>query len=223
MTHYFAAALGYGRRYTTSAKTGYGTHDATEIRYFKPNCYRKDMSDDNIVVWSADTALKWDDFAAEPHPGTYQDAIATIRYNCTWSIESHDADGILSFSISKIRLSTIFVKNLSWARIGMVNERLRVHMQGCFDLAEYIRPDMENALVQRFKGKLYPARGATPDEQQQNSVQDSRVVLGALQDIHKELDAKIAEYQDQTKHGEDESSQTRYSQRFTKMKNAKSA
>ena len=176
------------------------------------------MVQGNIIDWSADTTLHWDDFEAEPHPGVYQDAMATIRYGCTWNVESHDIDGTLSFSIRNIRLNTVFVKNLSWARVNIVDECLLVHMQGCFDLAEYIRADMEFMLTQKFEGKMYPVRGATPEEQKQNSMYDSRVVLGALQQIHNVLDAKIDEYQRDTRYGEDESSQATYNQRFSSIK-----
>ncbi|MXY61404.1 MAG: hypothetical protein F4Y82_04750 [Cenarchaeum sp. SB0665_bin_23] len=176
------------------------------------------MSQDNTLAWSAGTALQWSDFEAEPHPGLYQDAKAIIRYNCTWNVESHDIDDTLSFSIRNIRLNTLFVKNLSWARINMVDECLLNHMQGCFDLAECLRPDMESALTQKFEYNLYPVRGGTMEEQTQNSMHDSRVVLGALQQIHDTLDAKIAQYQTDTRYGENESGQAVYDQRFSKIK-----
>lgn len=171
------------------------------------------MSPDNTIAWSANTTLQWNDFEAEPHPGLYQDAMPIIRYSCTWNVESHDIDDTLSFSICDIRLNALFVKNLSWVRTNMVGEPLLAHMQECFDLAEYIRPDMESMLAQKFKGKMYPVRGNTPEEQKQNSMYDSRVVLGALQHIHDTLDAKIAEYQTDMGYGENELNHTTHNRK----------
>lgn len=176
------------------------------------------MSQSNTIVWSANTTLQWSDFEAEPHPGLYQDAMTTIRYDCTWNVESHDVDGTLSFSICNIHLHTVFVKNLSWVRINMVDECLLTHMRGCFDLAEYVRADMESLLTQKFENKLYPVRGTTPEEQKQNSMSDSRIVLGALQHIHDRLNARIAEYHADTEYGGNESSQATYNQRFNSIR-----
>ena len=181
------------------------------------------MSQEGVIVWSPDTLLEWNGFEADPHPGMYQDALARIRYGCTWSVESHREGDDILFSIEKIRLTTQFVKNLSWVRKESAAERLRVHVQGCFDLAEELRPRMESLLAERFAGRMYPVRGSNPDEQKQNSMQDSRLALGRLEEIHGMLDAEIEEYQTRTRYGEDRPAQESYNARFSRMRSIRSA
>ena len=181
------------------------------------------MSQEWVIAWSPDIVLEWSGFEADPHPGMYQDALARIRYGCTWSVESHREGDDILFSIEKIRLTTEFVKNLSWVRKEAATERLRVHVQGCFDLAEELRPGMEALLAERFAGRMYPVRGSNPDEQTQNSMQDSRVALGDLGEIHGKLNAEIEEYQAKTRYGEDGPAQESYNARFAKMRGVRSA
>lgn len=177
------------------------------------------MAPDGIIEWSPAGYLAWDDFEADPHPGAYQDAMATVRYAGTWMVESHDGDDGLFFTIGRIRLVTQFVKNLSWARPGAVSDDLLSHVQGCFDLAEETRPKIESELEDMFRDKAYPMRGSSEEERRQYSMQDSRVVLGALDRLHRDmLLVRIKEYESDTNYGENRLAQAKYDQRFSQMR-----
>ena len=181
------------------------------------------MAPDGIIEWSPVEYLTWDYFEADPHPGAYQDAMATVRYAGTWIVESHKSDGGLFFTIERIHLVTQFVKNLSWVRPGAANDGLLDHVQGCFDLAEETRPEIEAKLEDMFRDKSYPVRGSNEEERRQYSMRDSRVVLGSLDRLHRDiLLVRIEEYESATNYGENRPVQTKYDQRFNRMRESKS-
>lgn len=177
------------------------------------------MAPDGIIEWSPVEYLSWDDFEADPHPGAYQDAMATVRYAGTWMVESHKGDDGLFFTIGRIRLVTQFVKNLSWVRPGAVSDDLLGHVQGCFDLAEETKPKIEAELEDMFRDKAYPVRGSGEEERRQYSMRDSRVVLGALDKLHRDvLLVRIDRYESDTNYGENRLAQSKYDQRFSQMR-----
>lgn len=181
------------------------------------------MAPDGIIEWSPVEYLTWGDFEADPHPGAYQDAMATVRYAGTWMVESHNSGDGLFFTIGSIRLVTQFVKNLSWVRPGSANAHLLDHVQGCFDLAEETRSEIEAKLEEIFRDKSYPVRGSSEEERRQYSMQDSRIVLGSLDRLHREiLLARIERYESDTNYGENRQVQTKYDQRFNQRRESKS-
>ena len=79
-----------------------------------------------------------------------------------------------------------------------------VTSRGCFDLAEETKAQIEAELEDIFRDKSYPVRGSSEEERRQYSMQDSRVVLGALDRLHREiLLMRIEEYESGTNYGED--------------------
>lgn len=180
------------------------------------------MAQEGTIEWSPERRLVWDDFEADSHPGVYQDAVATMRYGCVWTVGSQKRGTDLFFTIDRIRLTTLFVKNLSWVRRGAADDRLLCHVQGCFDLAEETRPDVESDLARGFEGKLYPVRGSNEEERRQFSMQDSRAVLGALDRLYRDvLISNLQRYESDTNYGEDIQAQAKYDHRFDMMRQAK--
>ncbi|MCE2509328.1 MAG: hypothetical protein J4G04_08610 [Nitrosopumilaceae archaeon] len=181
------------------------------------------MAPDNITEWTPSARLEWSHFEADAHSGAYQDALASIRYDCNWVVESHKSGESLFFTIQNIRLITSLVRNLSWVRRGVADDALLAHMQGCFDLAEHLRPDMEEILAARFSQKRYPVRGSNEEERRQCSLQDSRTALGHLDDIHQMLSSEIARYESDTEYGRNAKVQSKYDRMFEEMRRARSA
>lgn len=180
------------------------------------------MAQEGTVEWSPDRRLLWDDFEADSHPGVYQDAVATMRYGCVWTVGSQKREAGLFFTIDRIRLTTLFVKNLSWVRQGAAGDRLLSHVQGCFDLAEETKPDVESDLARVFEGNLYPVRGSNEEERRQFSMQDSRAVLGTLDRLYRDvLLSRLEKYESDTNYGEDIQAQAEYDRRFEMMRHAK--
>ncbi len=181
------------------------------------------MAPDNMTEWTPSTRLEWSHFEADAYPGAYQDALATIRYDCNWIVESHKSGESLFFTIQNIRLTTNLVRNLSWVRRGMADDALLAHVRGCFDLAEHLRPDMEEILAAEFSHKRYPVRGSNKEERRQYSLQDSRAVLGYLDDIHQMLSSEIIQYESETEYGRNTEAQNKYNRMFEEMRRARSA
>ena len=149
--------------------------------------------------------------------------MAVIRYDCNWVVESHKDGGSLFFTIQNMRLTAGLIRNLSWVRRGMADDALLAHVRGCFDLAEHLRPDMEDALAAKFSQKRYPVRGSNEEERRQYSLQDSREALGHLDDIHQMLSSEIARYESETEYGRNTKAQNEYNRMFEEMRRARSA
>lgn len=176
-----------------------------------------------MTEWSPSMLLEWSHFEADPHPGAYQDAMPVIRYDCNWTIESHKSGKSLFFAIRNIRLTACLVRNLSWVRAHAADGALLEHVRGCFDMAEYLRPEMEKEMAAEFTTKQYPVRGSNEEERMQLSRQDSRVVLGHLDGIHQKLSAEIAKYESETDYGRNTAAQAKYGRMFDEMRSSRSA
>lgn len=183
-----------------------------------PRLYRM-ADDDTILEWSSHTMLTWQDFWADSNPGAYQNANVSVKYGCTWTVESLPDDTNPCFAIRNIHLATHFVRNLSWVREGTTTDTLLAHAQGYFDLAEETRPEIEVMLKAEYDEKLYPVRGSGQDEQQMYSRQDSRVVLSSLTRLYTDiLLPRIAEYEKTTIYGESVEAQQMYNHRFSRLR-----
>ena len=181
------------------------------------------MVADNMTEWTPSLLLEWSHFEADPHPGAYQDAMPVIRYDCNWTIESHKSGKSLFFVIRNIQLTACLIRNLSWVRAHAADDTLLEHVRGCFDMAEYLRPDMEKEMAAEFTPKQYPVRGSNEEEHMQCSRQDSRVVLGHLDGIHQRLADGIAKYESETDYGRNTKAQARYGRMFGEMRSSRSA
>lgn len=180
------------------------------------------MVQEGVIAWTPLARLDWRDFEAEPHPGEYRDAFASIKYGCIWTIEFREDGGESFFAIRNIRLTTQFVKNLSWVRPMAANDDLLEHVRGCFDLAEETRPRIESKLEDLFSDVWYPVRGTDEDDRKQRSMQDSRVVLTALAKAYDGIwVGRMSQYEDDTRYGESAQMQAKYNRRFADMRRAR--
>lgn len=174
-----------------------------------------------MTKWTPSMLLEWNHFEADPHPGAYQDAMPVIRYDCNWTIESHKSDESLFFTIRDIRLTACLIRNLSWVRVHVADDMLLEHVRGCFDMAEYLRPEMENEMAAEFAPRQYPVRGSSEEERKQYSRQDSRVVLGHLDCIHQKLSEEISKYESETDYGRNTAVQAKYGRMFGEMRGSR--
>lgn len=180
------------------------------------------MASDNTTNWTPMCSLEWEHFEADAHPGMYQDALAVIRYDCNWVVESQNIEGSLFFTIRDIRLTTTLVRNLSWVRKSVADDTLLEHVRGCFDLAEHLRPKLEERLAVKFTKRCYPVRGSNEEERKQLSLQDSRTALGHLDDVHQVLSEEISHYESETDYGRNAEAQEKYTTIFEKMRLSRS-
>ena len=82
-------------------------------------------SQNNLINWTPDRKLTWDDFKASPNPNATNAALTSSSINIEFGYNNKG----LTYNI-KCR----FDKNLSWGRIK--NDYILAHEQGHFDIAE---------------------------------------------------------------------------------------
>src|SRR5215831_5043036 len=97
----------------------------------------------NLIAWSPERKLSWDDFKSTPDPNSPNAALTNTAINIEFG---YDKSG-LTWSI---RCS--FDKTLSWVRIK--NDAVLAHEQGHFDIAEIYARKLNKALKEyHFNGK----------------------------------------------------------------------
>lgn len=178
------------------------------------------MDDDNIIDWSQQRYLNWNDFMAESNPAVYQDAYSKIQYHPIWTLNSEQMRGDVFFFIDEIHLTTQFLKHLSWVRGNLANDILLSHQQGFFDLAEELRPRITRLLYEKFAKKQYPMKGKNETESKQFAREDSGILIKTeLENLYNKLFLTATEkYETDTNYGENVEKQKEYDQRFKKLR-----
>jgi len=178
------------------------------------------MDENDIIDWSPQKFLDWSDFRAEPNPGLYQDAYSKIRYGYTWTLNSEKMGQDVFFYIDKIQLTAQFLKHLSWVREKLATDQLLRHQQGFFDLAEELRPKINQLMNEKLAHKRHPARGKNEEESKQYAREDSGMLIKTeLERMYHEVFLNEArKYKLETEHGENNSKQAEYDNRFKKLR-----
>jgi predicted secreted Zn-dependent protease len=83
------------------------------------------ISQSNLIQWSADRKLTWQDFKAPPDKNSTNAALTSSRINIDFG---YNNSGL------KYNIKCRFDQNLSWGRIK--NDYILAHEQGHFDIAE---------------------------------------------------------------------------------------
>ena len=177
------------------------------------------MDEKDIISWTDDYFLTWDDFKAEPNPSVYQDSFSKLNYHPTWTVNSEMLDGEIFYFIESVQLTTHFLKHLSWIREQHATLQLLKHEQGHFDLAESLKGEIINDLQKNLKGKQFPTRGQNDEQRKQFAKEDSGIL------ISKELDSwkiKLQElrdkYDEETEFGTNLEKQNSYNKVFETLR-----
>ncbi len=177
------------------------------------------MSENDVIVWTKQTFLKWSDFQAESNPATYEDSHSVIKYRFTWTINSEKIGDEILFIIENINLTVEFFPRLSWFRISQDTDNLLKHEQGHFDLAELVKRENLTILENTFYGKRFPTRGQNEDQQKQFAKEDSgRMIAGKVEEIEHLLDKRREEYDFETEFGQNIVKQSEYDSMFEKLR-----
>ena len=127
-----------------------------------------------MLLWSEDYLLNWSDFKAESNLSAFEDSSSHIKFHYTWLVNSEVSGDRIYFLIEDIRLSTQFLRHLSWVREAQDTSDLLKHEQGHFDLAESLRPIITE--------KIQKSRKEQPQNLQVNTEQDLDVLKKILKD-----------------------------------------
>ncbi len=177
------------------------------------------MSENNVVVWSNDTFLKWSDFEAESNSATFEDSHSIIKYRYTWTVNSNETEDQILFFIENIQLSVEFQSVLSWVRLLQANDDLLKHEQGHFDLAELIKRENLEKLKNKFYEKQFPTRGKNEEQRKQFAKHDSgKMIAEEVEKLEEILSQRRREYDEQTNFGQNLEKQLEYNSIFDKLK-----
>ena len=55
------------------------------------------MGENNVVVWSKNSFLKWSDFQAESNPAVFEDSHSVVKYRYTWTVNSDEIKNQIYF------------------------------------------------------------------------------------------------------------------------------
>jgi hypothetical protein len=177
------------------------------------------MSENNILVWSNDTFLRWSDFEAESISAAFEDSHSFIKYRYTWTVNSDEIENQIIFFIENIQLSVEFHPVLSWVRLSQANDDLLKHEQGHFDLAELIKRENLEKLKNKFHEKQFPTRGKNEEQRKQFAKHDSgKMIAEEVEKLEEILSKRRQEYDEQTNFGQNLEKQLEYNSTFDRLK-----
>lgn len=180
------------------------------------------MENDDVLSWSKDYFLDWSDFKAESNPSAFEDSFSSIKFHYTWRVNSDLSEGKICFLIDDIKLSSQFLRHLSWVRENQSSLELLKHEQGHFDLAELLRPMITEKIQTNFQNKKFPTRGKNDEQQKQSAREDSGLMIGKeLEKWNLEFSQKRKKYDEETEFGHNREKQNEYDKQFDKLRNSK--
>jgi len=177
------------------------------------------MSENNVLVWSNDSFLRWADFNAESNPAAFEDSHSIIKYRYTWTVNSDEMEGQIVFFIENIQLSVEFHSDLSWVRTLETNDNLLKHEQGHFDLAELTKRENLEKLRNKFHEKQFPTRGKNDEQRKQFAKADSgKMIAEEVEKLEEILSQRRKVYDEETNFGQDLEKQSEYNLTFDKLR-----
>jgi hypothetical protein len=177
------------------------------------------MENDDMLSWSKDYFLNWSDFKAESNPSTFEDSSSHIKFHYTWIVNSTISDGKICFLIDDIKLTTQFLRHLSWVREKQSSADLLKHEQGHFDLAESLRPMITEKIQNKFEDKKFPTRGQNDEQRKQFAREDSGLmIVKELEKWYLDFSQKRKTYDEETEFGHNREKQKEYDEQFDKLR-----
>ncbi len=177
------------------------------------------MENDDIISWTKDYFLDWSDFMAESSPSKCEDSSSKIKYHHTGTVHSEISNGEIYFLIDDIKLSSQFLRHLSWVREKQASLELLKHEQGHFDLAEFLRPKITEKIQNEFKDKKFPTRGQNDDQRKQFAREDSGLMLAKeLERWSYDFSQKRIKYDEETEFGHNLNKQKEYDEKFNELR-----
>lgn len=98
-----------------------------------------------ILFWEKDSVLKWSDFRGQPDPHSAFDAFNRAGDTVLYHWKHINGGYLINFSIH-----TVFYCDYSWVKAGKETDRLLRHEKIHFDIAEFFKRQILNAL-NKFK------------------------------------------------------------------------
>ncbi len=148
------------------------------------------QSQNNLIEWSADRRLTWQDFKAQPDKNSTNAALTSSSINIEFG---YNNTGL------KYNIKCRFDQNLSWGRIK--NEYILSHEQGHFDIAEIHARKLHKSL------KAYKFNNRTVSKDV-NKIYDT---------VMKEHHALQSQYDQETNYSRDAAQQNAWKEKIEKI------
>jgi predicted secreted Zn-dependent protease len=148
------------------------------------------QSQNNLIEWSADRRLTWQDFKAQPDKNSTNAALTSSSINIEFG---YNNTGL------KYNIKCRFDQNLSWGRIK--NEYILSHEQGHFDIAEIHARKLNKSL------KVYKFNNRTVSKDV-NKIYDA---------VMKEHHAFQSQYDQETNYSRDAAQQNAWKEKIEKI------
>jgi len=177
------------------------------------------MENNDVITWSKDYFLNWSDFKAESNPSTFEDSSSYIKYHYTWTVNSEMSEGKIFFQIQDIKISTQFLRHLSWVREKQSSLELLKHEQGHFDLAEFLRPIITEKIQNEFSNKKFLTYGQNDEQRKQFARKDSSLrIAKELEKWSYDLSQKRIKYDKDTEFGQIVTKQKEHDEKFNELR-----
>lgn len=177
------------------------------------------MMPPRAIPWSKTIFLKWSDFEAESNPASFEDALSTVKYRITWTVNSESMGNHIQFFIEDVNLVAEFFPELSWVREIYATSNLLKHEQGHFDLAEMLRDEITKKITGVIHSKRYLAKGKNEEQRKQFAKEYSALLLNnELKKWQCYMEEKQSEYDSQTNFGQDAKAQSAYNRKFSQLR-----
>ncbi len=119
--------------------------------------------DKDVIIWSKDRKLKWEDFQGIPDTKSKHIALTnSIGYQKTDPMINENGKQF-EFKLGNIKTYALFRKSGSWVKESVLNtpnqDVILEHEQGHFDIGEIFRRQFENALRNASKKTIHVKEG----------------------------------------------------------------
>lgn len=171
-------------------------------------------STENLIPWSLDYQLTWDDFQGERIFDKRQAESVLILRRDEADTEIFEQEGKYYFKIINLNATAYFKQNESWVLEKQKKAENAViilkHEQGHFDITEIYARKYRSKLNE-IKVKIYKCEGNDDRERKQNSEKKGRIILDKIEKtIGKELGEIQENYDNKTNFGVKVKAQAKY-------------
>jgi hypothetical protein len=95
------------------------------------------QKDKNVLLWSADRPLNWNDFNGKPEK---RFAAASTHYDILKHLKKENANA------ATVTIEAVFFRHKSWKKVSWINDEVLAHEQRHFDIVELFARQLRKAV-----------------------------------------------------------------------------
>jgi hypothetical protein len=178
--------------------------------------------DADVIEWSAERRLSWDDFAGGVPSGTDENRVAETSASIAWSFQYRVelSRERCVFRIVAINTFARFNPDSSWVRPGHRTDAVLKHEQGHFDITQIYRERFA-AQTREFLDSNRTCRGRTDRAATRSTESEITQLLGSVyEDIWQQYRSEQERYDAETRHGIDSNAQAAWSEQISESLSA---